>query len=258
MSRLSDDLMNARDNATLLTPPSSERGFHLAAAYDVTDELMRRRISQGHEVTGRKIGLTNTASWDKLGLDAPVWGYMYSDTVHYAQNGTLRLSPSGMAAPKLEPEIIFRWRGGEENLLDNIEWLALGYEVVDCHYPDWDFKPADAVADFGLHAALVVGQPLVVTQKRKEGLEEALKNIRVTLYKEGEEVARGSGADVMGSPLNALGGLLSLLEERSDGLKPGDVVTTGTFATPTPVEAGESYTAVAEGVGLEPVEITLT
>ena len=69
---------------------------------------------------------------------------------------------------------------------------------------------------------------------------------------------KGSGADVIGSPLNALGGLLSLLGERSDSLKPGDIVTTGTFTTPTPVQVGERYTAVAEGMGLEAVQITLT
>ena len=251
--------MNARKNATFLTPPSSNGDFRQAAAYDVADELMRRRVAQGHGVIGRKIGLTNTAAWDKLGLDAPVWGYIYSDTVHYAQDGEIRLSLEGTAAPKLEPEIIFRWRGGEADLLDNIEWLALGYEVVDCHYPDWNFKPADAVADFGLHAALIVGRPLVVTEERKEGLKGALEQVRVTLFKEGEEVAQGSGADVMGSPLNALEGLLDLLAERpDDALSPGDIITTGTFATPTPVKAGESYAAVAEGVGLEPVQITLT
>ena len=266
MTQRATDLINARKNATFLTPPTSEGDFDLSAAYRVADELMRQRtqnnVGQNHEVVGRKIGLTNTAAWDKLGISAPVWGYMYTDTVHYAQDNAIHLSLSGMAAPRLEPEIIFRWHGGKEdlpnNLLDNIEWLALGYEVVDCHYPDWTFKPADAVADFGLHAALIVGQPYVVTQERKEGLENALKTIRVTLYKDDQEVAQGSGADVMGSPLNALEGLLSLLAERSDSLKPGDIVTTGTFTPPTSVQAGESYTAVAEGVGLGPLQVTLT
>ena len=36
-----------------------------------------------------------------------------------------------------------------------------------------------------LHAALIVGQPLVVTQERKEGLADALKTIRVTLLQGG-------------------------------------------------------------------------
>ena len=258
-----DDLFQAKQNATLLPPPSAQGDFNLSAAYDIADELMQRRTAhngegQRREVIGRKIGLTNTSVWDKLGLNAPVWGYMYSDTVHYAQDNEMRLPLAGMVAPKLEPELVFRWRGGEANLLDNIEWLALGYEIVDCHYPDWNFKPADAVADFGLHAALIVGQPFVVTQERKEGLEEALKKVRVTLYKNDQEVAQGSGADVMGSPLNALEGLIGSLEERSDSLKPGDIVTTGTFTTPMPVQVGESYTAVMEGVRLGGLQITLT
>ena len=259
VAQLADELIKASQASSLLTPPSSQQPFVLEAAYSVADELMRRRTAQGRTVVGRKVGLTNTSAWDALGLNAPVWGYMYADTVHYAQGGELRLPLGGMVAPKLEPEIVFRWRGAahSETLLDNVEWLSLGYEVADCHYPDWSFKPADAVADFGLHAALVVGEPLIITQERKGELEEALKTVRVTLYKQEDRVAQGSGADVMGSPLNALEGLMKLLDARSDALQPGDVVTTGTFTPPTPVEPGERYTAIAEGMGLEPLSIVL-
>ena len=37
-----------------------------------------------------------------------------------------------------------------------------GFEIIDCVFPDWKFQPADFVAARGLHAALVVGEPVYV------------------------------------------------------------------------------------------------
>ena len=39
-------------------------------------------------------------------------------------------------------------------VLASVEWLALGFEIVDSVFADWKFQPADFVAAFGLHAAL--------------------------------------------------------------------------------------------------------
>ena len=47
-------------------------------------------------------------------------------------------------------------------VLEATEWIALGFEIIDCVFPDWKFQPADFVAARGLHAALVVGEPVYV------------------------------------------------------------------------------------------------
>ena len=39
-------------------------------------------------------------------------------------------------------------------LLAHVDWVAPGYEIVECHFPDRTFRTADAVADFGVHGAL--------------------------------------------------------------------------------------------------------
>ena len=51
-------------------------------------------------------------------------------------------------------------------VLEATEWIALGFEIIDCVFPDWKFQPADFVASRGLHAALIVGEPVYVEPER--------------------------------------------------------------------------------------------
>ena len=60
-----------------------------------------------------------------------------------------------MFSPKIEPEIVFKLkqplaagRLDAAAALDAVEWLALGFEIIDCVFPDWKFTPADFVAAY--------------------------------------------------------------------------------------------------------------
>ena len=264
--------MDARARRALLVPPSEEGAFGFEKAYSVGEALLRLREAEGHRVTGRKLGLTNRAAWEPLGLNAPVWSYVYDNTVHHVENhgeaegDPFTLSLAEFAAPKLEPEIVFGWRGGKtaprENpwdVLQNVAWLALGFEIVDCHYPDWRFRPADAVADFGLHGALLIG-PKVDVPSAHQALYAQLGNLRLSLRRGEVEEAQGNGADVMGNPVDALTHLVDTLQasQHARPLEPGEVITTGTLTTPAPIKPGERWTAVPEGAPLPPLLFPLT
>src|SRR5437899_11900301 len=84
--------------------------------------------------------------------------------------------------------------------LDACEWVALGFEIIDCVYPDWQFRPADFVAAYGLHAALIVGEPRPLTS----GLADALARFTVKLSTHGEVVEHVSGRNVLRSPALSL------------------------------------------------------
>src|SRR6185369_15328292 len=99
-----------------------------------------------------------------------VLAHMYDDTVRDAEGNVATLSLARMIAPKIEPEIVFKLKAPlgagvteADTALEAVEWLALGFEIIDCPYADWKFQPADFVAAYGLHAALIVGQPRPVT-----------------------------------------------------------------------------------------------
>ena len=199
---------------------------------------------------GRKIGFTNPVIWREFDLDTPIWAPMYEQTVHFAEQGRFRLSLAGMVAPRIEPEIVLKLRrpasvgdAPAEKWADCLEWAAVGFEVVDSHYPDWRFTAAEAVADFGVHAALVVGTPWRVDSEDPHHIAAMLQTLKVTLRGGKDFVVEGEGRNALGSPLLALGFLARVLAAQAWApLTPGEVITTGTL-TAVPYFAAVNPTA---------------
>ena len=135
--------------------------------------------------------------------------------------------------------------------------VAIGFEVVDSHFPKWRLTAAEAVADFGVHAALVVGEPWPVGAVHLREVAAALESLRVTLG-QGETVfAEGEGRNALGSPLLALGRLAAVLASQpwAPPLAAGEVVSTGTL-TPLPaLRPGERWRVTVAGAPLPPLEL---
>jgi 2-oxo-3-hexenedioate decarboxylase len=252
--------MSAYSNRRMLAVPLSSRepGFDLDAAYAVEAELVRMRRASGRTTVGRKVGYANKALWRALKLDTLVWARMYDDTVTMAGERAASLPLGRMCSPKLEPEIVFKLRTPVEagadavSILQSVEWLALGFEVVDCIYADWKFQPSDFVAAYGLHAALVVGEPTMVGEGNVAALADALPSFTLRLQKDGTLAAEGSGRNSLRSPALCLGELASAIAKRPGAapLAAGELVSSGTLTEPQPIAAGETWTARVEGLGL--------
>jgi 2-keto-4-pentenoate hydratase len=65
-----------------------------------------------------------------------------------------------------------------------------------------------------------------------------LDNLAVTLTHDGDVVERGSSARILGNPLLAVVALANAQPLPADGLKRGQIVTTGTCTTPIPPKRG--------------------
>jgi len=165
---LAAELMDAYASKGVIDPPSARiPGFDLDAAYAVEGEFARARQAAGHKAVGWKAGSVKRATWPTLGLETLTWAHMYDDTVSYADWNDRTLSIASMRTPKIEPEIVFQLARTPASadptaVLEATEWIALGFEVVDCVFPDWNVRPADALAAGGFHVALVVGEPVYV------------------------------------------------------------------------------------------------
>lgn len=245
-------------------PSARDENFDLAGAYAVVHELARLKREEGHGTVGRKIGLTNTTVWPKLGLENIVWGYVFEDTVHYAANNSFTMSLAGTVAPKIEPEIVFKLKTSlssedtnVESVLEAVEWIALGFEIVDCPYPGWRFRPADMVAAYGFHRALVIGEPHLLDSKNLLELAEQIGAVKSRLFKNGELAVEGSGSNVFGSPVRCLG-QLSRTIPGDDLLRAGEVVTSGTLSDAPLITAGEEWRAELEGLALSSLGIKFT
>jgi 2-oxo-3-hexenedioate decarboxylase len=263
---LARELARAFAGRHLVSPLPSARGdgFDLTAAYAVEGELAGKRRAEGRTTVGIKVGYANKAMWRVLKLDTLVWAHMYDDTVQYAHANEASLSISHMISPKIEPEIVFKMKtplgGGVTDAaaaLDAVEWLALGFEVIDCPYADWKFQPADFVAAYGLHAALVVGERRAVTADTIPELVEQLPAFKIRLSKDGELIAEGSGRNSLKSPALCLAELASAMAKQSGAqpLAAGDLVSSGTLTESAPIKPGATWTAAVEGIDLASLSV---
>ncbi len=263
------ELLDALDHGgTIQSIVGRNPHFDWDAAYRVAAEIVRLRRARGEKTIGRKIGFTNRNIWAEYGATAPIWAHIYDRTLIHAAGEQTRVSLKGSARPRLEPEIAFRLKAplpagtsdaGE--VLRSIEWYAPSFEIVDCHFADWKFGPADASADFSLHWRLIVGTPCQVRPTEIPALATQLRDCRVTLSRNGAVADRGVGANALGHPLSALAHLAEVLSRQPqfEPLAAGEIITTGTLTAALPIKPGEGWSSRYEGLpGVEGLTLTFT
>jgi 2-oxo-3-hexenedioate decarboxylase len=265
-SDLARELAAAYDEGRLVAPLSArDATFDVDAAYAIERELVSLRVGRGHRSLGYKVGYANRALWRKLKLDTLVWAHVYDDTVQYVRSGAAVVALPHAIAPRIEPEIVFKLKRGiteaedAASALDAVEWLALGFEIVDCVFPEWKFQPADFVAAYGFHRRLVIGEPTAVDAMNTQRLAEQLSTFTLALDRNGEKVAEGSGRNALRSPALCLAELASAVARRGDeALAPGDLVSSGSLTDAHPIAAGETWWATVEGLPVAPVLATIS
>lgn len=261
------DLVDSRMRGSRLARPSETlEKFGLDAAYGIAAEVDKALLDRGWQPVGRKLGFTNSATWDEFDLSTPIWAHVYNRTLIDAPDGVCDVVVSDLVAPRIEPEIVIGLnqkitgrRLGPSRLARAIDWIAPGFEIVDCHFTRWEFNAADIVADFGAHARLVVGPKVQLAGDDYDGLATTLQNVEVTLSDDSGPRDTGIGVNALGGPIAALAFLVETLATQSWArpLAGGELVTTGTLTKIPFVEAGEQWTAVFNGARLRGLTVRL-
>jgi 2-oxo-3-hexenedioate decarboxylase len=249
------------NHSQIPTFSSRPGGFTIAQAYRVTPLLRAAFEASGERITGRKIGFTNRQMWKAFGVESPIWGYATSRTTRELAD-TQVISLNNFSEPRIEPEIMFGLAAApaptmsDGALVDCVEWVALGYEIVQSIFPNWKFAAADTVAANGVHGALLIGKRHAIAPRKAEWQRE-LATFEVELYCNSKLVQRGGGSLVLGSPLVALRHLIELLANdlHNPPLRAGEIISTGTLTLAMPINPGECWTATALGIPLEEVTI---
>jgi len=265
---LGRELRSASETGQMVgIPPSSRPGFNLEVAYEVEARLKQFREAAGHRAVGRKVGYANKAMWRVLKLETLVWAHMYDDTVHFCDNNSGVLQLPHPRSLKIEPEIVFGMKQPITNqsldaaaALESTGWLALGFEIIDCPFPEWKFQPSDFVASFGLHAALVIGEKIPVQQNLIPKLLEELPRFKVRMSKGGAFVEEGSGKNSLKSPALCLAELGAAIAKRfhAEPLGAGEIVSSGTLTAGHPTKQEDIWTAEVEGISLPALTLRLT
>ena len=117
-------------------------------------------------------------------------------------------------------------------------------EIVDDRYLTWETLGAPTlIADDFFAAGIVLGRPV------KRSAVPDLVAVEGHALINGQEKGRGTGADVLGHPHDALAWLANHLARQGSGLRAGEIVMTGSLVKTVWLAAGDEATMHFSGLG---------
>ena len=222
-------------------------GLSLDDAHRICERNIEKRIKAGEKMAGFKIGFTNLAVREKMGLPDSTYGYLMDSML--LKSG-VKVAMSGLIAPKIECEICFKLKQGlkgkglsAEQVIAATEAVCASFEICDARIKDWKCPYNDFFADNGFSARVVLSGKWVPVA----GFD--FLNEKVVLTQGGKELAQGTGALAMGHPAKAVAWLAGSLADRGKGLEAGQIVMTGTLTPILPIEKGATYVAKFSSLG---------
>lgn len=233
-------LLEARaEQRQLEALPEDCRPRDLAAAYAIQDQhVAGLRTDYDAAPIGYKVGCTNATAQKLLGLSEPFSGVLLD---RFTRQSPASI-PDGLCFMRvIEAEFAFRLGRDlppsrapfdARAIADAIAAVLPAIEIVDSRYQSWTTVGALAlIADQGA-AGLWVGGA-----ERTDWRSFDLPRHKVQLLLNGEPIRDGVGGNVLGDPLASVLWLANDLARRGQGLRAGEVVTTGTcidvyFAAP--------------------------
>ncbi len=219
-----------------IRPRSRDEGYQIQALLEARSPKPLR---------GWKIAATSEHGQAHIGVDGPIAGRLLAERF-FDDGAQLRFGANHMQVA--EPEFAFRMardlpprdRAYEvDEILASVESLHPAIEVPDSRYDDFATVGApQLIADNACAHEFVLG-PAAPDNWRTNDLVSHKVSIRVPDKVEHQ----GDGSNVLGDPRIALAWLVKELSALGITLAAGQVVTTGTCATPLPVAPGDSVTA---------------
>ena len=221
-------------------------------AYAIQLQIVAAKKAAGRKIVGRKIGLTAKVMQQMMGVKEPDYGILFDDMV--VENGA-NIPAATMIQPKVEAEIGFVL-GGElqgpgitaNDALKATSHVVPVLEIIDSRITDWKIKLPDTVADNASSARVVVGK------SRYPAAEFDLRLIGMAMDINGDNVASGAGAAVMGHPANAVAWLANKMASVGEKLHAGHLIIPGSLCAAITVKRGDKVTANFDRLGT--VEVT--
>ncbi len=250
-----ESLQRAERTRTPIGPVSDmvPGGLTLDEAKAIAEEGIRQRLERGEKMAGYKVGFTNIAARQKMGLPGSTYGYIL-DTMVMKSGDVCRMDE--LIAPRIETEICFKLKSRLsaadltiEKVLKATEGVRPTFEICDARIKDWKCPYQDFFADNGFSGRIVLGGNGWTDLK---GID--LREVKDVIYRNGEKMAEGKGSNALDHPANAVIWLAQELEKRGKAIEAGELVMTGTLTPITPVSRGDKYRAEFSSLG----EVTVT
>ncbi|MGE0498716.1 MAG: 2-keto-4-pentenoate hydratase [Ramlibacter sp.] len=215
-------------------------------------------------VIGYKAGLTASAVQKRFGYDKPVWGKLYEGMV--LEDGATVEAAFG-ARPLFEADMLVRVSSEAINqaktpmdVLMAIDQIIPFIELPDLVVQAPPKLNGPAISAINVGARLgVAGKPVAVpvTRGDRYAMLDALRGRDVVLgVGSGAARGKGKGSDILEHPLNAVIWLAQALAQEGLAMKPGELISLGSFSPLLPPKAGMKVTATYQGLpGAAPVSV---
>lgn len=227
--------------------PDEFRPSDLGEAYAIQAAVV---AGLGHGTPiGYKCACTSPIAQAALRIDRPVYGRLLTGTT--STDGAT-LDTDRFVHRVVEAEFGLRVGddvepidGGHtaETIADYVAAVIPAIEIVDYRYEAWTIGALQVAADNAIHGWWVRGEPLAEWQHLDLG------DVPVTVERNGDIATTGSGANVLGHPLNVLAWLADELPRFGSRLRAGDLVTTGVTTDVFEAESGDRIDAHFDGIG---------
>ena len=202
----------------------------------------RRRIEAGEASLGWKLGFGVPAAMAKLGIEAPLVGYLL-EPARVEDGGTVSLD--GWANPRLEPEIAVHLGAdlapgaSREQVEAAIAGIGVAIELVD---PDPDADDPEAILAADIFQRHVLLGPLV------EGATPS--GVSARILQDGDEAAAADDATAAtGDPIDLVGHVATVVGGSGESIRAGDVVICGSVVPAVAVAAGDTVEVQLDPLG---------
>ncbi|MCS4502450.1 2-hydroxyhexa-2,4-dienoate hydratase [wastewater metagenome] len=216
-------------------------------AYAVQWATRRRKAARGDRMVGMKMGLTSHAKMRQMGVEEPIYGFLAD---YFQQPEGAAIDTGSLIHPRVEAEIAFVTRealGGPGchvgQVLAATDFVVPAVEIIDSRYENFRFDLPSVIADNASSSRFVTGSAAAPA----EALD--LRTLGVVLEKNGEVVGVGAGAAVVNHPAASIALLANMLASRNEVIPAGSLILSGGITAAVAVEAGDSVTLRAQGLG---------
>ena len=235
--------------------PENFRPDDLVSGYAVQEKVVDRMLKKyAGRAVGYKVACTNKLAQELLGTDTPFYGRLLSPFVYQSP---ARVNAHDFSMRVIEAEFSFQLKDNlpregapydRESVAAAVAAILPSIELVDTRYTVWTEVPIPClISDNGCNSGWVRGKAIEAWQH----IDLASHEVRLKVN--GVETLHGSGAAVLGHPLNSLVWLANTLCEQGKQLMAGDLVSTGVCTDIYLAEPGDHIVADFGTLGIAEV-----
>lgn len=231
---------------------NAHESMTMAGAVCGRDKFSRALGRDQGRVVGYKAGLTNQAVQKRFNHPAPVRGTLYEKMI--LPDGAVVPARFG-ARPLFEADLIVEVGQSAiheartpQQVLASLRSIRPFIELPDLLVEDPTRMSGAGITLINVGTRLgVMGAPMAVGSNA--GMADALRDMTVrVLDGNGKELDVGKGSAILDHPLNAVIWLAEDLRRSGITLKPGDLLSLGSFSRLMPPQAGQTVRVVYEGL----------